>query len=286
MNQFYAGLGLTRQGFHQRYDRLLAREELKAQLIPLISKIRKQHPMMSSREMYRLVQPEELGRDAFERLAFENGFKIEPRKRFHVTTNSLGITRFPNLITDRELTGVNQVWVSDITYYRLEERFYYITLIMDLHSRRVLSSQLSKSLRTEQTTIPALKKALRLGRMSGPASLIMHSDGGGQYYCKEFIELTQSHGIRNSMAANVYENANMERMMGTVKNYYLIPYGPASFGQLQGCLVRAVKMYNEGKPHSSLNHLTPCQFEKKENIEDMLITPNHIHGPVTNIPTI
>jgi transposase InsO family protein len=91
---------------------------------------------------------------------------------------------------------------------------------------------------------------------------IIHSDGGGQYYSKSFLELTHGRLI-NSMGKSAYENPHAERLNRTIKNGYLSCYMPIDFEDLQKLLCKAVKMYNEGKPHQALKGLTPKQFEMK-----------------------
>lgn len=261
MNQLYAYARVSKQNFHQRFDRILTLEELKQQLIPVILEIRKDHPRMSARQMYFKIKPSYMGRDRFEAFAHEYGFKLDIVKNWRRTTNSLGVRRFPNLIEAIKLNDVNRVWVSDITYYELNNRFYYITFIMDLYSRFLLAGHLSKDLRTISTTIPAINKALRSRGNSNLDQLIFHSDGGGQYYCKEFLRITGEHNIRNSMAEIVYENPHVERVHRTIKNDYLIPYGPENEQQLKRDLRKAVDLYNYDKPHKSLARLTPYEFE-------------------------
>jgi putative transposase len=260
MNALYRAIGISKQGFHQSLERHLVHVEEEQQLLPLIREIRQDHPSMSSREMYRLLKPQHMGRDKFESFCFANGFKIAVKRSFQRTTNSLGVTRFENLLLQGELTGVNQVWVSDITYYRIGDRFYYITFIMDLYSRYIIGYAVSESLMTEHTTIPALKRALLLRKPE--AELIFHSDGGGQYYCKEFLALTKQHHIRNSMCESVYENAYAERVNGTIKNDYVIHYGPQDFNGLKEQVKRAVDMYNHYRPHKALSGVSPVVFEK------------------------
>lgn len=196
---------------------------------------------MSAREMYRIIQPGTMGRDRFEAYCFSQGLKVLRRLAYHKTTNSLGVTRFPNLIKDREVTGVNQIWVSDITYYRISERFYYLTFIMDLHSKRILGYSVSATLFTEHTTIPAFERAIFLRKGIKPH--IMHSDGGGQYYCKEFLALTGK-TTSNSMGIDAYDNPNAERINGIIKNDYLIHYNPRSYQELVVQTKRAVDNYN------------------------------------------
>jgi putative transposase len=260
MNTLFRALMMTKQSFHQRLNRQMLRLEELEQLLVLVTQIRSDHPRMSSRQMYRLIKPTHIGRDRFELFCFENGFKVSIRRAYHRTTNSLGVTRFENLLIDFELTGINQVWVSDITYYRIGEHFHYLTFILDLYSRLIVGYSVSTDLLTSSTTIPALQMALRTRKIK-PA-LIIHSDGGGQYYSKEWLTLTGKHEIRNSMCETVYENPHAERVNGIIKNDYLVGYGPDNFTQLQTMTQKAVMMYNIEKPHGAIGKISPHQFEK------------------------
>jgi transposase InsO family protein len=267
MNEIYRVIGMSKQNFHQVIDRMLMQQMEKEQMLIIIRQVRKDHPKMSCRDMYRLVRPQFMGRDRFEAFCFEEGYKVALKKNFRRTTNSLGVTRFPNLIQGLELTGVNQVWVSDITYYEMNNRFYYLTFIMDLYSRKIIGYSESVSLLTVDTTIPALNMAIRARKGYDLDGLIFHSDGGGQYYCKDFLKITGSINIRNSMCESVYENPHAERLNGTIKNNYLYPYGPENRIELRAMLKKAVEMYNIQKPHGSLQGLSPVNFE---NISELL----------------
>lgn len=271
MNEVYRWLGTTRQNMHQRLNREMRRAEEKEQLKVILRQVREDHPKMGCKALYIKVKPKTLGRDKFFEFYRKYGFRIFPKKAFKRTTNSSGVVRFPNLVKDRELTGVNQVWVSDITYFEINNKFYYLTFILDQYSRRIIGYGASKSLRTEDTTIPALKMALK--RLSGDERVkpIIHSDGGGQYYSKEFLSLTKGY-LRNSMCKNVYENPHAERVNGTIKNSYLEGYNPSSFTELKIKLKKAVFMYNHEKSHSAINHYTPVDYEKR--IKKELVTLN------------
>ena len=259
MNELYRVIGISKQAFHQYLDKQLLILEEQQQLLPIIRQIRADHPRLSARRMYQMINPESMGRDRFEQFCYQYGFKLAVKRSFHKTTNSLGVTRFANLIAGRELTGINRVWASDITYYRIGERFYYITFILDLYSRFIVGYAVSEGMLTEQTTIPALNMALKL-RKPGHG-LIFHSDGGGQYYCKKFLAITKSNRIENSMCESVYENAHAERINGTVKNDYLVYYAPQDYKQLVTLTDKAVKMYNHLRPHSSLGNISPANYE-------------------------
>jgi putative transposase len=260
LNVLFRALGMSKQSFHQRLTRQMFFLEELEQLEVLVRQIRLDHPSMSSRQMFRLLKPTHIGRDRFELFCFENGFKVSIKRSFHRTTNSLGVTRFRNLVIDFELKGINQIWVSDITYYSIGDTFYYLTFILDRYSRMIVGYSVSQDLHTKSTTIPAMKMALRTRKIVW--GLIIHSDGGGQYYCKEWIKLTGRYKMKNSMCESVYENAHAERINGIIKNDYLAGYGPQTFEQLQAMTKKAVSMYNLQKPHGALGNISPYQFEK------------------------
>jgi transposase InsO family protein len=255
----FRSLRISKQSFHQKLNRHLVILEEKEQLLILIKQLRESHPRMSSRQMYRLLKPVHLGRDRFEEFCFENGFKVSVRRSYHRTTNSLGITRFQNLLAGIELTHINQVWASDITYYRIGDQFYYLTFIIDLYSRVIVGFSVSKDLSTESTTIPALRSALRSRKIKD--GLILHSDGGGQYYSKEWLKLIRKHKILSSMCEVAYENPFAERINGIIKNDYVVCYGPSSFEELVQMTSKAVMKYNREKPHGSLDNVSPHHFE-------------------------
>lgn len=272
MNGIYRTLGMSKQNFHQVLDRMLMQQMEKEQLLIIIRQVRQDHPKMSCRDLYRLIRPQLMGRDRFEAFCREEGFMVEVKRNFRRTTNSLGVTRFPNLLQGLEVTDVNRVWVSDITYYEMQSRFYYLTLIMDLYSRRVIGYSESDNLLTQYTTIPALNMAIKSRTGQDLSGLIFHSDGGGQYYCKDFLKITTPLKIQNSMCESVYENPHAERLNRTIKNNYLYPYGPDNRIELKTMFKKAVDMYNNQKPHGSLNGLSPVNFE----IQLKLLTENQL----------
>lgn len=217
---------------------------------------------MSARIMYNKLNPTTMGRDKFESFCFERGFRVKQPKNYRKTTDSSNTERFPNRIEGMELTRVNQVLVSDITYYEMNGRFYYLTFIMDLYTREIVGFHASKSLRTKETSLPAMKMAeKRFGKEAFDGTII-HSDGGGQYYAKEFLQLTDYLKMVNSMAEEVYQNSHAERINGIIKNSYLAGYNPQNEAELKKDLARAVFNYNTSKPHGSLKGRTPaeCRF--------------------------
>ena len=292
MSKLFEVLGISKQSFHQMLKRRRYKYEEQEQLIPLINEIRQDHPRMSARDIYLKLQPSCMGRDQFERFCMDSGYRIKRLKNFRVTTNSLGVTRFPNMIKDLKLTGVNQVFVSDITYFDMGSATYYLTFIMDLFNREIVGWSASDNLRTENTTLPALHRAIYERGRTSLKGAIIHSDGGGQYYCNEFKELTKSLEMINSMTEEkVYENSHAERLNGIIKNNYLYPYSPTNMESLKKLLDKAVLMYNTEKPHKALGKLTPRKFKNTIDNEDNsssnlpLSTVNHHYNKRVKLST-
>ena len=269
MSELFRILGISKQAFHQMLNRRNYKYEEREQLLPLIYEVRHDHPRMSARDIYLKLKPSCMGRDAFERFCMGSGFRIGKLKNYRVTTNSLGVTRFPNLIKDLKVTHANQVFVSDITYFDIGVKTYYLTFIMDLFTREIVGWTASDNLRTESTTLPALHRLITERGKVNLKGAILHSDGGGQYYCDEFKKLIKKLEMKSSMTEEtVYENSHAERLNGIIKNNYLYPYGPTDFASLNKQLDRAVYMYNTGKPHTALNKLTPRAFKNTIDNED------------------
>ncbi len=129
-----------------------------------------------------------------------------------------------------------------------------------MYSRVIVGHSISRDLLTTSTTIVALQIALK--KRNAPKGMIIHSDGGGQYYCKEWLQLTTKYEFRNSMCESVYENPHAERINGTIKNDYLVGYGPQNYIELIQMTTKAVMKYNSERPHQSIGNISPYEFEK------------------------
>jgi putative transposase len=278
-------MGISKQSFHQYHNRLLDKMQEEAFLRVLIAEIRWDHPTMGCRDMYFKIQPNTMGRDSFETFCREEGYMITCSKSFRRTTDSSGVIRFDNLTVHLTLTAADQLWVSDITYYEVDGRFYFITFITDAFTKRILGHSVSRHLITEVTSLAALKMAIKTRGKKMFTNLIFHSDGGGQYYDKNFLKLTGSLGIQNSMCKYPWENPYAERVNGTIKNNYLKHREIETYEDLQKEVDRAVKLYNQDKPHKSLNRLTPVGFENcilalgKQSDGDKSATENDAQTP-------
>jgi len=263
LNKLYQSIGLTKQAFHQRMDRYLQERSLEEQLVLIVYQVRKDHPTMGLRDIYYKTNPNNIGRDRFEMICKQSGLAIERKHNMRITTDSSGVIRFENLLIGLIINKPNQVWQSDITYFELNQRFYYITFIIDAFTRVIVGYAVSQRLTTEQTTLPALKKAIksRMDLNMNINALIFHSDGGGQYYDKEFLKLTNKNQIKNSMCEHPWDNGKAERINGVIKNNYLIYRHINTYEQLLFEVDRSVFLYNTDKPHIELQRKSPIQFE-------------------------
>lgn len=263
MNSLFKSVHITKQSFHQYHNRLLAQLEEEEYLKMIIEEIRQNHPTMACRSLYFKIAPSCMGRDAFEEFCRYAGYTVPISKNYKRTTDSSGVKRFEDLATGLITERPNQLWTSDITYFDIGGRFYYLTFIIDVYTRRILGHSVSQRLFTEGTTLAALKRAIKVRKGQELSGLIFHSDGGGQYYDIDFLKLTNEYGIKNSMCKYPWQNPHAERINGIIKNNYLKHRKIKSFEDLVYEVDRSIKLYNVDKPHSGLNRMTPMEFENR-----------------------
>ena len=268
---------LTKQSAHQHFKKKMQLEAYSRELIVQSHQVRKIHPRMGVKVIYEKLCPKNIGRDRFEKLLMQNGFRVLIQKNFIKTTDSQKV-HFSNLIAGTQVTDINQVWVSDITYFISPlTQVYYVITIMDLYSRRILGYAGSSTMRAEATSMKALKMTLNVRRIMSYNGLIHHSDRGSQYRFNQYITLLKDYGIKVSMCDNVYDNAHQERLNGTIKNDYMRNMDCSTLKKLQNSLKVAVNSYNTDRPHSSILKMSPVDFEKH------LLTLPQSERPVMNI---
>ncbi len=187
------------------------------------------------------------------------------RRKFAVVTTDSNHDRpvYPNLAREMAPTGINQLWVADITYIRLEREFVYLAVILDAYSRRVIGWALDRTLEDE-LTMGALRMAL--DRRSPAPGLVHHSDRGVQYASGDYTGLLKTHHVTISMSrkGNPYDNAFCESFMKTLKyeevhrqEYRDLADARAS---IQDFLER---VYNQKRLHSALGYCAPVKFEQR-----------------------
>lgn len=230
--------------------------------IGMMEQVRQIHPGMGLRTMYEMLQPDGIGRDGFVALGLQQGFRLKSIEKQTRTTYSVKSSRYKNLLAEEVFHSINQLWSSDITYFHLSDKFFYIVFIMDVYSRRIVGYSLADNMRSENNLL-ALQRALKLrGIRDYEGHLIHHSDKGSQYVSDDYTALLEQYGIRISMCNEVYENTHIERVNDTIKNQYLKRWDINNVKELSYKLADAVKAYNEQRPHQSLNGMSPVEYEK------------------------
>lgn len=197
------------------------------------------------------------------RILREDNLLCIRRKKFVRTTDSNHSFRiYPNLAGKMELTGVDQLWIADITYIRLETEFVYLAVVLDAFSRRVIGWALDRTLE-DDLAIAALKMAFR--RRGPVKGLTHHSDRGVQYASKEYTDLLKEHGVRISMSrsGNPYDNAKCESFMKTLKYEEVYRQEYRDLADARASIERFIeKTYNGKRLHSALGYRPPIEFER------------------------
>jgi putative transposase len=263
MNALYSHCEISKQGHYKSVQREIQWQLKEELVVGLIMQVRDVHPAMGLRTMYELCQPESIGRDAFISIGLYYGFRAKVFRSKARTTFSSPYSRYKNLLVNKVLNNINQLWASDLTYFKVEEQDFYIVFIMDVYSRLIVGYSVADNMRAENN-VNALKMALKSrGIRNYDQKLIHHSDRGGQYISDDYTNLLKDYKIQISMCNMVYENAHIERVNGTIKNQYLSHWNITSSQQLKTEVKRAVETYNYKRPHSAHAGLTPDTFEQE-----------------------
>lgn len=205
-----------------------------------------------------------MGRDAMFRLLGENGLLVRKRKRKgpQTTFSKHRFKKYPNLIREFIPCAPNQLWVSDITYIHVGDKFAYLSLITDAYSRKIVGFYLGPDL-SALGPLAALKMAFDNNPIH--PGLIHHSDRGVQYCCEKYVNLLKNNKVKISMTENgdPLENAIAERVNGILKDELLEECYPI-FTHAQSAIAKAISTYNHLRPHGSIDNLKPIDAHKME----------------------
>ena len=204
-----------------------------------------------------------VNRKRVQRLMQEDNLLAVQPAAFRVTTDSnheLEVSL--NLAARLKLTGINQLWVADITYIRLQKEFVYLAVILDAFSRKVVGWALDRSLRLQ---LPKAAMEMALAARRPAPGLVHHSDRGIQYASAEYVHLLQRHGVVSSMSrpANPYDNASCESFMRTLKREEIYANRYGDLEHLRTNIEAFIEQYyNRCRLHSSLGYRPPEEFEQ------------------------
>jgi putative transposase len=281
--------GITRQAYYQYNWEGISTTIEDELVIDQVKSIRVNHRRIGTRKLHEMLEPFllnhsiKLGRDGLFALLSANHLLVRKRKRRIQTTNSFHwLRRYPNLIREFVPSSINQLWVSDITYWKLKEKHVYISFITDAYSHKIIGYHVAETLETIES-IQALKMALSGLKPESHFLPIHHSDRGVQYCSHEYVKLLKNHTIQISMTENgdPLENAIAERINGIIKEEYLDNYDVQTIKEAKELLIKAVELYNSERPHMSIGNLTPNHIhQSKKTIKTEKLWKNYYQkGP-------
>lgn len=230
----------------------------------LIEPIRKKMPRYGTEKLYldladKLAQSNiKMGRDRFLKFCREQHLLVPRTHRSFITTDSNHqYHKSPNLIKDITVSHAEQVFVSDITYIKLENRHSYLALVTDLYSKKIMGYKLDDNMKTSLVK-DALKMAIN-NKQHGTSTTIHHSDRGIQYCFPEYTKFATNNGMVLSTTEKYdpYENAVAERLNETLKYEFGLIKTIPSLEIANKMLKQAVDIYNNQRRHCSLQMQTP-----------------------------
>ena len=264
-----AKVGMSRQNYYKRRAARGRRDVDSGLVVQLVKRERKLQPRLGVRKLHYIIDAElqqagiEVGRDRMFEILRSRDMLVKPLPKSPRTTNSRHtLPVFRNLILGVEPKGPDQIWVSDLTYIRTEAGFEYLSLIMDLHSRKVVGFHCGDDLSTAGC-LKALDQALA-GLAEGRTP-IHHSDRGCQYCSHDYVNRSKERGLIQSMTEENHcaENATAERLNGILKQEYGLGRTFRTRAQARAAVVQAVWLYNNRRPHTMLQMKTPTEVHKQ-----------------------
>ena len=205
------------------------------------------------------------------RLLREDNLLCIRKRKFVVTTDSNHNRRvYPNLAEQMTLSGINQLWVADITYIRLEAECVSLAVVIDAVSRRVIGWALDRMVE-DDLTLAALRMALELRRP--PAGCVHHSDRGSQYASGDYTDVLKSHGCEISMSrkSSPWENAGCESWMKTLKYEEVYRQEYRDLAEARTSIARFIDgVYNQKRLHSALGYRPPVEFEDVQAVSSRM----------------
>jgi putative transposase len=209
--------------------------------------------------MYYSLNPDFLGRDRFIELFMDLGFRLKKRINYKRTTYSVA-SKYKNLIKGMVISKPSIVWQTDITYYDVNNKFYYVVFIIDVYTKIIVGYEVSDNMRATANI-----RAMQMALANYTAPLIHHSDRGGQYIYGDYIKLLEANNCKMSMSKSSQDNAYAERINRTIKEEYLDHWKATDFTILKQHIKKAVENYNNKRIHNNLDRMKPTEFYQNWN---------------------
>lgn len=264
--------GVDRQVYYRKVRRKISKQSKAVQVVSMVIEIRKSMPRLGVRKLYYLLSDRlhlmKIGRDKFFDILRANHLLIEPKRSYHITTNSHHrFRKHQNQILDLDINRPEQVWVSDITYIGKREKPCYLSLVTDAYSKKIMGHYVADNLNTESSLL-ALRTAVKQ-RKNKDLPLIHHSDRGLQYCANDYQGALNKNGILCSMTQNSdpYDNAVAERINGILKQEFMIDKYNQDLDIMKSVVKEAINTYNKQRPHYSNYMLTPDQMHVQNQIK-------------------
>lgn len=257
-------LNLARSSYHYQGIEDLQRQKEDADLKDKIEEIVVEHSRYGYRRVTAQLKREGMivNHKRVLRIMQEKSLICKIKKKWITTTYSNHkYPVYPNLLKDAQITGVNQVWVCDITYIRILTAFVYLAVILDVYSRKVIGWAISLRIDTELTRA-ALRMAIE--DRHPPEGCIHHSDRGVQYAAHEYVDDLKAAGLRISMArkGNPYDNAQAESFIKTLKSEEVYLWDYKTFEDVKKRIPYFIEeVYNDKRLHSALGYCPPNEYE-------------------------
>jgi putative transposase len=256
----------SREAYY-KHIRKRTQERIESHIVhELVMEQRTDMPRLGGKKLYVLIGDTlkahrlRMGRDKLFSWLRNHDLLVQPKRQHTRTTNSSHRFRVhQNLIKDQAITQSDQVWVSDITYLRLQKGFCYLALITDAYSRKIVGYHVNETLE-----LNGCLKALQMacGQRKNTLPTIHHSDRGIQYCSNQYVDQLKNQDIKISMAeaGNCYENAMAERVNGILKDEFNLDRTFSNLEQARKSTIQAIKTYNTRRPHMSIEMKKPAEL--------------------------
>lgn len=264
--------GIDRQVYYRAVKSQREKKIVARQVVDMVLSVRKRMPRLGTRKLYHKLYPAlnklGVGRDRLFKIMKANHMEIEPKRRYHVTTNSHHrFRKHKNLVEHLKVNRPEQVWVSDITYIGSRQNPMYLSLVTDAYSKKIMGYDVSDTL-SALGAISAMKNALN-NRKYKDEELIHHSDKGLQYCCDAYQQLLSKHNVLCSMTEKYdpYQNAIAERVNGILKQEFIGGILISDIKLMKLLISQSIHIYNQERPHWSCRMNTPEVMHQQRKIE-------------------